>query len=84
MRRTGKPKSCVWRSHFMEAGYNSHLHDKIRPFRIQSLGSNITECIAFTQTDPPAEAIDLRHDGECRRHQREAHPTHLARARAWI
>src|SRR5476649_1992488 len=30
MRRTGKSKTCVWRwqEHFMQAGYDSLLHDK--------------------------------------------------------
>jgi transposase len=36
MRRTGKSKTCVWRwqERFMEAGYDSLLHDKTRPSRI--------------------------------------------------
>src|SRR5450830_189276 len=45
MRRTGKSKTCVWRwqERFMQAGYDSLLHDKTRPSRIRPLGSNITE-----------------------------------------
>ncbi len=33
MRRTGKSKTCVWRwqERFMQAGYDSLLHDKTRP-----------------------------------------------------
>ena len=59
MRRTGKSKTCVWRwqERFMQAGYDSLLHDKTRPSRIRPLGSNITErVVMLTQTDPPAEA----------------------------
>ena len=59
MRRTGKSKTCVWRwqERFMQAGYDSLLHDKTRPSRIRPLGSNITErVVALTQTEPPAEA----------------------------
>jgi len=59
MRRTGKSKTCVWRwqERFMQAGYDSLLHDKTRPSRIPPLGSNITErVVTLTQTDPPTEA----------------------------
>ena len=44
MCRTGKSKTCVWRwqERFMQAGYDSLLHDKTRPSRIPPLGSNIT------------------------------------------
>src|SRR5882757_1512696 len=59
MRRTGKSKTCVWRwqERFMQAGYDSLLHDKTRPSRIRPLGSNITErVVTLTQTAPPAEA----------------------------
>src|ERR1700716_1810431 len=59
MRRTGKSKTCVWRwqERFMQAGYDSLLHDKTRPSRIRPLGSNITErVVMLTQTGPPAEA----------------------------
>jgi hypothetical protein len=59
MRRTGKSKTCVWRwqERFMEAGYDSLLHDKTRPSRIPPLGSNIIgRVVALTQTEPPAEA----------------------------
>ena len=59
MRRTGKSKTCVWRwqERFMQAGYDSLLHDKTRPSRIPPLGSNIIErVVALTQTDPPTEA----------------------------
>ena len=59
MRRTGKSKTCVWRwqERFMQAGYDSLLHDKTRPSRIRPLGSNITErVVTLTQTNPPAEA----------------------------
>src|SRR5450631_2384082 len=59
MRRTGKSKTCVWRwqERFMQAGYDSLLHDETRPSRIRPLGSNITErVVTLTQTDPPAEA----------------------------
>ena len=59
MRRTGKSKTCVWRwqERFMEAGYDSLLHDKTRPSRIPSLGSCITErVVTLTQTAPPTEA----------------------------
>src|SRR5258705_1376250 len=58
-RRTGKSKTCVWRwqERFMEAGYDSLLHDKTRPSRIPSLGSCITErAVTLTQTAPPPEA----------------------------
>src|SRR6266436_10246538 len=58
MRRTGTSKTCVWRwqERFMEAGYDSLLHDKTRPSRIPSLGSCITErVVTLTQTAPPAE-----------------------------
>ena len=41
----------------MEAGYDGLLHDKTRPSRILSLGSNITErVVALNWTDPLAEA----------------------------
>src|SRR5476649_829705 len=59
MRRTGKSKTCVWRwqERFMEAGYDSLLHDKTRPSRIPPLGSGITErVVTLTQTAPPTEA----------------------------
>src|ERR1700761_7598590 len=59
MRRTGKSKTCVWRwqDRFMEAGYDSLLHDKTRPSRIPPLGSGITErVVTLTQTAPPTEA----------------------------
>src|SRR6202167_4184077 len=59
MRRTGKSKTCVWRwqKRFMEAGYDSLLHDKTRPSRIPPLGSGITErVVTLTQTAPPTEA----------------------------
>src|SRR6201981_1761267 len=59
MRRTGKSKTCVWRGQerFMEAGYDSLLHDKTRPSRIPPLGSGITESVVtLTQTAPPTEA----------------------------
>src|ERR1700686_4521587 len=59
MRRTGKSKTCVWRwqERFMEAGYDSLLHDKTRPSRIPPLGSGITErVVTLTQTAPPPEA----------------------------
>src|SRR6201988_1391116 len=59
MRRTGKSKTCVWRwqERFMEAGYDSLLHDKPRPSRIPPLGSGITErVVTLTQTAPPTEA----------------------------
>src|ERR1700681_4548530 len=59
MRRTGKSKTCVWRwqQRFMEAGYDSLLHDKTRPSRIPPLGSGITErVVTLTQTAPPTEA----------------------------
>src|SRR6201982_1160997 len=59
MRRPGKSKTCVWRwqERFMQAGYDSLLHDKTRPSRIRPLGSKITErVVALTQTEPPAEA----------------------------
>src|SRR5260370_29531257 len=59
MRRTGKSKTCVWRwqERFMQAGYDSLLHDKTRPSRIRPLGSNITErVVMLTRTEPPAEA----------------------------
>ena len=59
MRRTGKSKTCVWRwqERFMEAGYDSLLHDKTRPSRIPPLGSGITErVVTLTQTAPPSEA----------------------------
>jgi transposase len=56
MRRTGKSKTCVWRwqERFMEAGYDSLLHDKTRPSRIPPLGSGVTErVVTLTQTAPP-------------------------------
>src|SRR6201981_1218505 len=59
MRRTGKSKTCVWRwqERFMEAGYDSLLHDKTRPSRIPPLGSGITErVVTLSQTAPPTEA----------------------------
>src|ERR1700755_392637 len=59
MRRTGKSKPCVWRGQerFMEAGYDSLLHDKTRPSRIPPLGSGVTErVVTLTQTAPPTEA----------------------------
>jgi len=59
MRQTGKSKTCVWRwqERFMQAGYDSLLHDKTRPSRIPPLGSNITDrVVTLTQSDPPAEA----------------------------
>src|SRR6476620_5397816 len=59
MRRTGKSKTCVWRwqERFMEAGYDSLLHDKTRPSRIPPLGSGVTErVVTLTQTAPPTEA----------------------------
>jgi transposase len=59
MRRTGKSKTCVWRwqERFMEAGYDSLLHDKTRPSRIPPLASGVTErVVTLTQTAPPTEA----------------------------
>ena len=59
MRRTGKSKTCVWRwqERFMEAGYDSLLHDKTRPSRIPPLASGITErVVTLAQTAPPTEA----------------------------
>ena len=59
MRRTGKSKTCVWRwqERFMEAGYDSLLHDKTRPSRIPPLGSGVTErVVTLTQNAPPTEA----------------------------
>src|SRR5258708_4355400 len=59
MRRTGKSKTCVWRwqERFMEAGYDSLLHDKTRPSRIPPLGSGITKrVVTLTQTAPPTQA----------------------------
>src|ERR1700730_18961541 len=59
MRRTGKSRACVcrWQERFMEAGYDSLLHDKTRPSRIPPLGSGITErVVTLTQTAPPTEA----------------------------
>ena len=59
MRRTGKSKTCEWRwqERFMEAGYDSLLHDKTRPSRIPPLGSGVTErVVTLTQTAPPTEA----------------------------
>jgi len=59
MRRTGKSKTCVWRwqERFMEAGYDSLLHDKTRPSRIPSLGSCITErVVAISSSPAPASA----------------------------
>src|ERR1700686_3816737 len=55
MRRTGKSKTCVWRwqERFMEAGYDSLLHDKTRPSRIPPLGSGITERVVT----PPRPAL---------------------------
>ena len=51
MRLTGKSKTCVWRGQ-ERSGYDSLLHDKTRPSRIRSLGSNITEhVVMLTQTD---------------------------------
>src|ERR1700739_630876 len=59
MRRTGKSKTCVWRwqERFMEAGYDSLLHDKTRPSRTRPLGAGVTErVVTLTQTAPPTEA----------------------------
>src|SRR5260370_20092974 len=59
MRRTGKSKTWVWgwKEGFMEAGYDSLLHDKTRPSRIPPLGSGITErVVTLTHTAPPTEA----------------------------
>ena len=59
MRRTGKSKTCVWRwqERFMEAGYDSLLHDKTRPSRIPPLALGVTErVVTLTQTAPPTEA----------------------------
>src|ERR1700752_3497463 len=59
MRRSGRSKTCVWRwqERFMEAGYDSLLHDKTRPSRIPPLGSGVTErVVTLTQTAPPTEA----------------------------
>src|SRR5258707_14202247 len=56
MRRTGKSKTCVWRwqERFMQAGYDSLLHDKKPPPRIRPLGSNITEPgVMLTRARPP-------------------------------
>src|SRR5712671_2271874 len=72
MRRTGKSKTCVWRwqERFMEAGYDSLLHDKTRPSRIPPLGSGITEPrfvdklrdVVGLYVDPPAHAVVLSVD----------------------
>jgi hypothetical protein len=57
MRRTGKSKTCVWQERFMEAGYDSLLHDKTRPSRIPPLALGVTErVVTLTQTAPPTEA----------------------------
>jgi transposase len=38
MRRTAKPKTCVWRwqERFLEEGYDGLLRDKTRPSRIKA------------------------------------------------
>jgi transposase len=59
MRRTGRPKTCVWRwqERFMQAGYDGLLRDKTRPSRIPPLGVDIAErVVMLTQTDLPTEA----------------------------
>jgi transposase len=59
MRRTDKSKTYVWRwqERFMEAGYDSLLHDKTRPSRIPPLASGITErVVTLARTAPPTEA----------------------------
>ena len=59
MRQTGTSKTCVWRwqERFMQQGFDGLLHDKTRPSRIPSLGSDIAErVVTLTQSEPPAEA----------------------------
>src|SRR5579863_7909971 len=58
MRRTGKSKTCVWRwqERFMEAGYDSLLHDKTRPSRFPSLESCINERVVTLTTQLGAAA----------------------------
>ena len=83
MRETGKSKTCVWRwqERFMQEGYDGLLRDKTRPSRIAPLGSQIAaRVVTLTQTDPPADPLDCRLDGESRRHQCQFRPTHLARS----
>ena len=56
MRRTGKSKTCVWRwqERFMQAGYDSLLHDKDTPLAHPAAGSNITERVVTLHSDRPA------------------------------
>ena len=59
MRRTGKSKTCVWRSQerFAEEGVEGLLRDKTRPSRIAPLGPEVaTRVVALTLADPPFEA----------------------------
>jgi hypothetical protein len=59
MRRTGKPKTCVWRwqERFMTDGVDGLLRDKTRPSRIPPLGPEVAErVVALTQRDHPVEA----------------------------
>jgi transposase len=85
MRRTGKSKTCVWRwqERFMEAGYDSLLHDKTRPSRIPPLASGITErVVTLAQTAPPTEATHWTSAMMAKVVGiSEFRPTHLARAR---
>ena len=58
MRRTGKPKTCVWRwqERFAAEGVEGLLRDKTRPSRIPPLGPEVAErVVARTLEDPPGE-----------------------------
>ncbi len=66
MRRTGKSKTCVWRwqERFMQAGYDSLLHDKTHPSR--TAGIQHHQARRDAHPDHPAsrgDPLDLRHDG---------------------
>ena len=61
MRRTGKSKTCVWRwqERFMEAGYDSLLHDKTRHSGLKMANLEQT-CLGLSGTVEAVERLKLR------------------------
>ncbi|EHK53981.1 ISRSO5-transposase protein [Mesorhizobium alhagi CCNWXJ12-2] len=80
MRRTGKPKTCVWRwqERFAAEGCDGLLRDKTRPPRIPPLGPDVGErVVALTLADPPGETThwtaDMMAQAANQRRRRQAH-----------
>ena len=86
MRRTGKSKTCVWRwqERFMQEGYRRSPARQDAAFADPTTGIEHHRARRDAHPDRSAsrgDPLDLRHDGESRRYQREFRPTHLTCAR---